>query len=197
MRLTRDEERRLEVWAMLRPYEPLDFEQAAWADHRAKLDARRAEYREMQRLDHGGYQRLLAKLAERRAQQPGYYAKRLMPADAREMRRMYAAGAPVKAIAAAFGCTKCTVQCVLRGESHAAAGGYVHEDARKRGDCVRRATGAANGRASLTPEVVASVVAANGTMRAVGRQLGLHHSMVSAIRAGKTWLQRAQAQAAE
>ena len=183
-------------WFELQSYYTVDFEEAAYQYRLVVRAAKRAAYLETKLLDPATYRAQLAQIYAKRTERPGYKA-RLRGRDIRELREMYRLGVPVKTIAKAFNVCTTTVQRALRGAYHVEAGGYVH-DARKRarGERVRVVRGADHpnaGKSPLNAELVARVLSMSGSSRAVGRATGIHHTHVSRIRRGLTWVQRAEA----
>lgn len=176
--MRRESVRRLEVLVEMRPYEPQDFEEMAYHVVLCERAEQRARYNDLRLFDPRAYRERLDKSMavyhKRQASNPSYRAHP-SAADAREMRRMWAAGAMVKDIAKAFRRTEGNVRRVLDGKSHADAGGPIRPaltgKRQHRVPCWAR-----------TPELVAAVAAASGSNRAVARALGTSHSLVGAIR---------------
>lgn len=194
MNLTREQERQVEVFFAMAPYASVDFEDVVFQLRLKRSAERKAEYRDLQLFDPRSYRDLLAaSAADRRARRAVVegYKPNLTKREAREAREMFRLGAPSKVIASAFRVTTRGLQRVLAGQSHADAGGYTHpKQTRKRGERVRVVRGAAHPRATLTRELVDRVLAMSGSHRAIGRAVGLHHSHVGEIKAGRSWVQR-------
>lgn len=188
--LTRDQERQIEIWGLMRPFEALDFEELAWRAWREQCAAKADYYSETKALDPGTVRRWTDLSRERR--QPKTKRK-LRDADAREMRRMYAAGASPKMLRRAFGVTPAAVDRILSGRTHADAGGPVRPMA-STGRAPRLARGADNGRTTLTKEKVAGILAMpRASLSQLSKTFGVSISTARRVRLGDTWLQRAQA----
>jgi hypothetical protein len=197
--MRRERERQLEVLVELQGFCAVpDFEETAWRIWRAENDAANLHYQERKLFDPGSIRLQIEKQRLRR--QPRT-KRRLRNRDAREVRRMYEAGAPLKAISKAFGgITPTSIGKILSGALHPGAGGYIHpKGATASGKPARLARGFAHGRNVLSAEVVARVLARPKASHAeLGRELNISHETVRRIRKGDTWFQRAQrAQAAE
>lgn len=193
--MRRERERQLEVLVELQLLSaPPDFEETAWHIWRAELDREKLDYQERKLLDPWSIKEQIRKQAERYAARPGYKA-RLRDRDAREIRLMYAAGAPLKAISKAFGgITETSIGKILKGSLHPNAGGPIHAaGATASGKPARLVRGFANGRNVLSAQVVAHVLASpSASHAALGRELGISHETVRRIRRGDTWFQRAE-----
>jgi len=188
--LTREQERRIEVWGEVRPYEQLDFDDVCFALLMQERARQREAYRDLKMFDPRGHREYVAKNVARRkalyTAREGYRA-RLRDRDAKEMRLMYAAGASVKAIAAAYDMWEGNIRGVLDGRSHPNAGGPIrskppgklfHRDA----PCPKQ-----------TPELMAAVAVIGGSNRHVSRQLGISHALVAAVRRKLAAAERAEA----
>lgn len=169
--LTRDESRRLEVWAIMQPYQAVDWDALAEQAHAARKARKQREYMEMKMYDPASYRRMLEKQSEKRCASRKW--RKLRPSERREMLRMHACGATARLIAKAFGVTPDTAVRVVAAQT----GGT-----RRRGEKIRPACGAANANWKSTPELVAKVIEMSGSDRAVARALGVSHSLVARLR---------------
>ncbi len=194
--MQRARERQLEVLVELQSFcAPIDFEEMAWLAWRHQCEAKADYYHTTKALDPGVVNRWKALQYERR--QPRTKRK-LRNADAREMRRMYAAGASPKMLRQAFKVTPAAVDRILSGRTHADAGGPLRPMA-STGRAPRLAHGADNGRAILTQAIVDGVLAMpKASLSQLSRKFGVSMATARRVRIGETFLQRAQhAQAAE
>lgn len=189
--LTRERERQLEVLVELQGMcPPVDFEQMAWLAWREQCAAKADYYYETKALDPGTVRRWTELQRERR--QPKTKRK-LRNADAREMRRMYAAGAGPKLLQRAFGVTPAAVDRILSGRTHADAGGPLRPMASS-GRAPRLARGADAGRAILTQSTVDGILAMpDASLSQLARKFDVSMSTARRVRIGDTYLQRAQA----
>lgn len=170
--LSREQERQVEVWLIMQPYAMPDLEEIAFQKLTALKARRRAKYRDMRAFDPWAYRQLIERARERRELMPRAWRK-LRPSDVREALRMYKAGAPIKAIAIAFGVGK---RSVLKHISRLSGG------QRERGEKIRPARGEAHARWKRTPAMVSAILSASGSCRRIARELGVTHSFVSAVR---------------
>ena len=193
--MTRDQIRQLEVWHLMRPYQPADFAEAAYQAGVWERAARRGEYLETKLLDPWAYQRSLEEQAagtrRRLGLSPAPYRRRseLRERDVVQIRQMHAHGATLAAISRAFRISRTTASRLVRGKSFAAVDGPTRR-VLPRG--ARAPRGAAHCRAKLTPELVAQVLATPGTLRAIGAALGLDKRTIAKIKRGESWVQREQ-----
>lgn len=194
--MTRDQLRQLEVWWIMRPYQAVDFAEAAYQAGVWERAARRSDYLETKLLDPWAHQRFLEEQAagtrRRLGLSPASYRRRseLRERDVIQIRQMHAGGATLAAISRAFRISRTTASRLVRGKSFAAVDGPTRR-LLPRGARVPR--GAAHCRAKLTPELVCQVLAMAGTLRAIGAAVGLDKRTVAKIRSGETWLQRERA----
>ena len=188
--LTLEQERQIEIWGLMRPFEAPDFDGAVFARHLERRARKRREYREMRLFDPRAYRVMLERRQSARAAMPGHRSN-LRPRDVREVRAMYAAGATIAMIASAFRVSSTTVQSNLAGRSNGTVDGYLHPAVKRRpGERVRVVRGAAHPRAKLTHELLNKIVSMNGSNRAIGRALGVSRTLVADVKAGRTLLQR-------
>lgn len=173
MALTRDHVRRLEVWALMRPFGAVDWDELVEQAHAARKARKRREYQDLKLFDPSGYRRMVERQRDKRVASRRW--RKLKPSERREMARMHAAGAAVRLIAQAFGVQPDTV---VRQVAQQVGG------KRRRGEKIRPARGAANARWKSTPELMAKVLGMEGSNRAVARALGLSHQLVGRLRAG-------------
>ena len=191
--MTRDQIRQLEVWSLMRPYQPADFAEAAYQAGVWERAARRSEYLETKLLDPWAYQRSLEEQAagtrRRLGLSPASYRRRseLRERDVVQIRQMHAHGATLAAISRAFRVDRTTASRIVRGKAFADANGPTRR-ALPRGAAVPR--GAAHPRAKLTQELVERVAGMDGTLRAIGAAVGLDKRTVAKIKRGESWVQR-------
>lgn len=192
--LTREQERQIEIWHAMRPYASPDFEAFAYQHGLEVRALRRQEYAELKLFDPRAYQRLLEAKAEetrrRRGIEDVVYRPRsnLNEKDIAQIRRMHAAGARLAAIGRAFRVSVHSVSRIVRGKSFRGFEGPTRAPVSRGAHAPR---GADHSRAKLTPELVARVLRMSGSLRAIGREVGLDKRTVQKIKAGGTWVQRA------
>ena len=177
MKLTRAETRMLEVWALMRPYGAVDWDEIAEQAHSARKAVKQRWYLDMRLFDPGAYKRMVEQQREKREASRKW--RKLRPAERREMLRMHAAGASSQSIARAFGVALRTAVGVISEQT---------PGVRRRGEKIRAARSSANARWKSTPELVSKVLGMDGSNRAVARALGLSHSLVGRLRANKSCL---------
>lgn len=182
--LTREEVRRLEVAAMfgeLAGYGRLEAEIDRWASERR--DERRERFAAL-KADRPRYEQYLAQKRDYAAMvaRAAGRKKHISDETVRTIRKLCEAGVPQSKLARQFGITTASVSLLVRGISRAEAGGPMRSER-----SLRKAVGADNPKARLTPELAAEIRSSPLSNRQLGRKLGVHHTTVSAVRKGKSW----------